>query len=92
MKAQRLEELPDLLTVQEVTGFLRVSRNTVYDALRAGTVPSIKMGRRILIPKEGLRQMLEQCVNQSKSQGIIDHADGKMAPLLLQVKGNGPRE
>lgn len=58
MTPARLDELPDLLTVAEVTSVLRVSRNTVYDAIRSGQVPVVRFGRRVLIPKRGLVELM----------------------------------
>ena len=31
----------------------------MYEAIRAGEIPSIKVGRRILIPVAGLKKLLE---------------------------------
>jgi excisionase family DNA binding protein len=37
----------------------RLSKNTVYEAIAAGTIPSIRVGRRILVPSDALDRMLE---------------------------------
>lgn len=42
--------LPPTLTADEVAPILRVSRGAVYDALRDGSIPSFRLGRRVLIP------------------------------------------
>ena len=47
------------LTVQ---GFLKrfpLARTHVYEKVRDGTIPSVRIGRRILIPTDVLDQMLE---------------------------------
>jgi excisionase family DNA binding protein len=41
-------------TINEAANALGVGRNTVYEAVRAGTVPTIRMGRRVIIPKYAL--------------------------------------
>lgn len=46
------------LTVAEAAACLGVSRNTAYEAIRRGTVPSIRLGRRILIPTQALEALL----------------------------------
>jgi excisionase family DNA binding protein len=51
--------MPDVLTVDETAGVLRLGRNTVYEAIREGRLPSIRIRRRILIPKSALRQWLD---------------------------------
>ena len=47
------------LTVAEAARELGVSRNTAYDAVRRGEIPSIRIGRRILVPRRRLEDLLE---------------------------------
>lgn len=47
------------LTVIEAAGLLGLSRNTVYQGIWRGEIPYIKVGKRILIPRDALRKMLE---------------------------------
>ena len=46
------------LTVVEAARFLGISRGLAYEAVRRGEIPSIRVGRRILIPRVALQQML----------------------------------
>ncbi len=55
----KLEELPVMLTVSDVSAFLRVSEQTVYGMLREGRIPSMRAGSRYLIPKHRLVAMIE---------------------------------
>lgn len=48
------EEVPAIMSVPEAARFLGVGRNTVYDAVRRGEIPSIRFGRQIRIPRHGL--------------------------------------
>jgi excisionase family DNA binding protein len=48
-----------VLTVGEVAQELRLGRNSVYEAIRTGEVPSIRIGRRILVPRRALERLLE---------------------------------
>ena len=50
----RYEDLPELLTPEEVQLFLRVSRNTCYELLRTNAIKSLRFGRLIRIPKAAL--------------------------------------
>ncbi len=59
MKSKRWDDLPDVLNPLQVAHFLGVGRNTVYQNLRTGLIPSIKIGRRVLVPKAALRRLLE---------------------------------
>lgn len=45
---------PDMLTVRQVADLLRIGRNTAYELVRAGLVPSVKIGRQIRISKQAV--------------------------------------
>ena len=47
------------LTVLQTAKLLRLSKNGVYEAVARGQVPSIRIGRRVLIPRLALERMLE---------------------------------
>jgi excisionase family DNA binding protein len=47
------------LTVEETAKLLDLSRSLTYEAVRNGTIPSVKIGRRYLIPKQGIERMLD---------------------------------
>jgi excisionase family DNA binding protein len=49
---------PTVFTVGEVARILRIGRISAYQAIGRGDVPSIRIGRRILIPRMALEQML----------------------------------
>lgn len=49
-----------ILTPVETAKLLRIGRGTVYEQIRLGVIPSIRMGRRILVPKAALMKMLEE--------------------------------
>jgi excisionase family DNA binding protein len=44
---------------QEVCKLLGLSRGSVYEAIRTGQIPSVKIGRRILVPRVALERLLE---------------------------------
>ena len=50
----------EYITVKEFLRQLdgRLSRNTVYEQIAAGSIPSIRIGGRILIPSDALDLML----------------------------------
>lgn len=45
-------------TVDEVAEKLGISRPTAYEGVRMGKIPSIKIGRRLLVPKISFDRML----------------------------------
>ena len=47
-----------VLTVEETAELLRISRGSAYEAVRAGDIPSIRIGRRILVPRQLLMDTL----------------------------------
>jgi excisionase family DNA binding protein len=50
-----LADLPEYLTVAQASKFLRLSRNTIYDAVHSGQLPSRRFaGRQFRIPREAL--------------------------------------
>ena len=53
-RAERLME-SGLVSVADAQRFLSVSRRTVYKLIRTGDLPSVRIGRRRLIPKRALR-------------------------------------
>jgi len=54
---------PLVLTPIEAAKLLRIGRATAYEQIRCGTIPSIRMGRRILVPRAALLKMLETTKN-----------------------------
>ena len=48
-----------VLSADEARKKLGLSRGLMYEAIRKGEVPSIRIGRRILIPINALNRMLE---------------------------------
>lgn len=48
----------DTLTVEEIAKRLRIGRNQAYEAVRSGVVPSIRLGRRILVPRVAFERLL----------------------------------
>lgn len=53
-KVARLEDLPELLTPEEACKVLRISRNSMYELLKTGAVPSLRYGRLFRIRKSVL--------------------------------------
>jgi len=45
-------------TVDETAQLLRISRNTAYNLVREGRLPVLRLGRRLLVPKKGLDNLL----------------------------------
>lgn len=53
------ESKPLLLTVREAAKLLRVGKGTAYELAAEGLIPVLRVGRRILIPREALVRWIE---------------------------------
>jgi excisionase family DNA binding protein len=49
---------PLTLTVEQAAELLGISRGLAYEGVRAGDIPSVRIGRRILIPRGRLLELL----------------------------------
>ena len=47
-------------TVDETALLLGLSRNKTYEAIARGDIPALRIGRRIIIPKAGLKTLLQE--------------------------------
>lgn len=50
---------PQTFTVEEAAKILGIGRRQAYEAVRTGEIPSLSIGRRILIPSKRLLAMLD---------------------------------
>ncbi|MGH4008284.1 MAG: helix-turn-helix domain-containing protein [Pseudonocardiaceae bacterium] len=47
------------MTVEQAGAVLGISRSSAYDAVRSGTIPAIRLGRRLVVPTAALRNMCQ---------------------------------
>jgi excisionase family DNA binding protein len=47
------------MTVAEAAVALGIGRTLAYEAVRRGEIPTIRVGRRILVPLAAIRQLVE---------------------------------
>ena len=57
--AERVEDLPLVLTVEEAAKVLRLSRGSAYEGVRTGAIPSVRIGRTIRVPRHALLALLD---------------------------------
>jgi excisionase family DNA binding protein len=50
---------PLVYTIEQVAEMLGVGRSTAYDAVRRGELPVVRLGRRLLVPKAQLKDLLD---------------------------------
>ena len=56
-----VEEPGDVLTIDELADYLRISRSTLYKLAQEGRVPCQKVGRHWRFRKEAIDRWLGQC-------------------------------
>ena len=49
-----LDELPLTLKAQEAAEVLRISKSKVYDLARTESFPAVRIGKRVVIPRDKL--------------------------------------
>ena len=49
-----------VLTVMEAAAELGISKGSAYEAVRSGQIPTIRIGRRLIVPRAAFDKMLEQ--------------------------------
>ena len=53
-KYYSVEELPLILTVEDLMPILCIGRNTAYELVRSGQIQSLRIGHQIRIPREAV--------------------------------------
>ena len=53
---------PDVVRVEEVQEMLRIGRNTVYELLESGSIKSLRVGKKYVIPKKCVINYLASCL------------------------------
>ena len=48
------------MSVEEASEALGISRSLAYELVRRGEIPSLRLGRRIVVPVRGLEALVEQ--------------------------------
>lgn len=54
----QLHRLPEVMSVVQAARYLGIGRNAGYEAARRGDIPTIRIGRRVLVPRSALEQKL----------------------------------
>jgi excisionase family DNA binding protein len=64
------------LTVEEVGPIIGISRSSAYEAARTGEIPTLRIGRRLLVPVARLRELLGEV--QNDHEAAVDGPVGKV--------------
>lgn len=55
------------LTVEQAGELLGISRALAYEMARTGQLPSLRFGKRIVVPKKAIENMLESSLSSAAS-------------------------
>ena len=50
---------PDVVTIEEAGRRLGIGRSLAYQLARSGDIPTLRLGRRLVVPRKRLERMLE---------------------------------
>ena len=59
---------PQVYTVAETQRILNLGRSSLYEAIARGGIPTIRIGKRLLIPRKALERMLERANGEEAQQ------------------------
>lgn len=62
------EELPLMLSVPEMAAALGISRAGAYELARSEGFPALRIGNRIVIPKDELREWIKRNMGKQEPQ------------------------
>lgn len=79
-------DYPDVVTPKDLQVMLGIGRNTVYELLRAGIIPSVKIGRQIRISKLAV---IEYLSSQNKAK-VVENKElsFQSKPCIMDVPKN----
>lgn len=66
-RSKTLDDLPPFCSVEDVLEVLCISRATVYRLAGQGKIPCIRLGRRIVLSRDRLKNWLEEEMGGDKT-------------------------
>jgi excisionase family DNA binding protein len=72
------------ITVEEACPILGISRASAYEAARVGEIPTLRIGRRLVVPVAALRRMLGEILENDHDPGVQAGAAGKASAGAAQ--------
>ena len=66
MNYKSYDELPLMLSVKELSEFLGISKSGAYELVKTKDFPVVKIGARVLIPKDKLIEWIDKQTGGAK--------------------------
>ncbi len=60
IKCRSLDDLPLVMKVEDLMPILGIGRNMAYDLVRCGQIRSIRVGRKIRVPRDAVAEYLSR--------------------------------
>lgn len=61
-----MENVRLTLSVNEVAEVVGISRAHAYELVRVGRIPSLRLGRRLVVPRKALERFLDSAVSATE--------------------------
>ena len=58
------------LSIEEAAALLGISRALAYDLVRRGELPQLRLGRRIVVPRKPLENLIDDCTQPNGATGM----------------------
>lgn len=71
MKYKSYDELPLILSVKELSEFLGISKSGAYELVKTKGFPVVKIGARVLIPKDKLIEWIDKQSGGTQSEKTL---------------------
>ncbi len=65
-----------VLTVPEAADLLGICRNAAYEGVRRGEIPSIRIGKRLVVPRAAFEEMLKGGATADRGDPGKERANG----------------
>lgn len=59
-KYKTFEDLPSVLTAQDLADYLHISNSTAYNLLRCQGFPTLMVGKRMMVSKEKFKEWCDE--------------------------------
>jgi len=69
LHSPNLETQPILLSVQQAAFLAGIGTTFAWELIRTGTLPSIRLGRRVLVPRTSLEKLAQNGIVQPAETG-----------------------
>ncbi len=63
---------PATMTVTQTAMVLGISRSSAYECVRLGSIPSIRLGRRIVVPTQAIEALLASVASKEAHDTAVE--------------------